>query len=152
MIRRAWRIVKARHATTAFDGEGARLNGGRWNSPSERVVYASATKSLAALETLVHLIPPVTFKYVAIPIEFEESLIEAIRLGSLPFDWGDNPPPPSAQAIGDIWVEEARSAILELPSAIVPSESNYLLNPLHPDFHRIVIGKPEIFSFDRRLL
>ena len=152
MIRRAWRIVKARHATTAFTGEGARLNGGRWNSPGERVVYASATKSLAALETLVHLIPPVTFKYVAIPIEFEESLIEAIRPGSLSFDWADNPPPPSAQAIGDIWVEEARSAILELPSAIVPSESNYLLNPLHPDFHQIVIGKPEIFSFDGRLL
>ena len=152
MIRRAWRIVKARHADTAFDGEGARLNGGRWNSPGERVVYASATKSLAALETLVHLLPPVSFKYVAIPIDFDESLVEAIGRESLPYGWSDNPPPPSAQAIGDAWVEDARSAILELPSAIVPSESNYLLNPLHPDFNQIVIGKPEIFSFDRRLL
>ena len=78
MKRRAWRIVKAKHAATAFDGEGARLFGGRWNSPGTRMIYTSATLSLAALESLVHLSPPVLFKYVAIPVEFDESLIETL--------------------------------------------------------------------------
>ena len=52
---RAWRLVKARHAAGAFDGEGARLHGGRWNSRGARVVYVSSSRSLAALELLVHL-------------------------------------------------------------------------------------------------
>ena len=69
---RAWRIVREDHGYTAFDGEGAWRFGGRWNSRGTRTVYTSATLSLAALETLVHLNPPVAFKYVAIPIEFDE--------------------------------------------------------------------------------
>ncbi len=84
----AWRIVKARHAAAAFDGEGARLNGGRWNSPGVRVVYVSVNKSLAALETLVHLTPPVTSTFVAIPIEFEKALlVEFFPVKSLPAGW-----------------------------------------------------------------
>ena len=146
-MRRAWSIVKTKHASTAFDGEGARLYGGRWNSRGIRVVYVSSSLSLASLESLVHLTPPVSFKYVAIPVEFEE-----IPLATLPTEWRDEPPPPSAKAIGDIWVSQARSAVLELPSVIIPDEINFLLNPSHPDFRKIVIGKPEAFSFDPRLL
>lgn len=59
MKRRAWRIVKEKHAATAFSGEGARLYGGRWNSVGTSLVYTSGTKALAALESLVHLNPPV---------------------------------------------------------------------------------------------
>src|SRR5258705_349554 len=71
----AWRIVKAKHAATAFSGEGAARTGGRWNSRGVPVVYTSSTKSLAALESLVHLNPPVLFKYVAIRIQFDDALI-----------------------------------------------------------------------------
>lgn len=151
-MRRAWRIVKAKHAPTAFDGEGARLYGGRWNSRGIRVVYVSSSLSLASLESLVHLTPPMSFKYVAIPVEFEDSLVEKIPLATLPTEWRDEPPPPSTKTIGDIWVSQAHSAVLELPSAIIPDEINFLLNPLHPDFRKIGIGKPEAFSFDPRLL
>jgi RES domain-containing protein len=70
---RAWRIVREDHRSAAFDGEGAWLFGGRWNSRGTRMVYTSITLSLAALETLVHLNPPVAFKYVAIPIDFDEA-------------------------------------------------------------------------------
>ena len=147
---RAWRIVKAKHAATAFSGEGARLYGGRWNSPGVSLVYTSGTKALAALESLVHLNPPVIFKYAAIPIEFDAALVEKVT--ALPADWNDMPAPPSTRAIGDLWAKQARSAVLELPSVIIPGESNYLLNPAHPDFKKIVIGKPEPFSFDPRLL
>ena len=148
----AWRIVKEKHAATAFNGEGARLYGGRWNSAGISLIYTSGTKALAALESLVHLNPPVTFKYLAIPIEFDNALVERIPPATLPADWTEEPPPPSTKDIGDTWVKEARSAVLEIPSVIIPSEANYLLNPAHPDFKKIVIGKPEPFSFDPRLL
>lgn len=148
----AWRIVKEKHAGTAFSGEGARLFGGRWNSSGVSVVYTSGTKALAVLENLVHLNPPVTFRYVAIPVSFDEALIRRIEIDELPADWGGEPPSPSTRQLGDLWVKQARSAVLELPSVIITSESNYLLNPAHPDFSKLIIGKPEVFSFDPRLL
>ena len=148
----AWRIVKEKHAATAFNGEGARLYGGRWNSAGVSLIYTSGTKALAALESLVHLNPPVIFKYLAIPIKFDHALVETMAPASLSADWTDEPPPPSTKDIGDTWVKEARSAVLEIPSVIIPSEANYLLNPAHPDFKKIVIGKPELFSFAPRLL
>src|SRR5262249_47048384 len=148
----AWRILKEKHANTAFDGEGAWRFGGRWNSRGTRVVYTSANRSLATLENLVHLTPPVAFRYVAIPVEFEETLVEAIAASRLPSDWTDEPPPPSTRRIGDLWVKQSRSVVLALPSVIISKELNYLLNPLHPDFKKLKIGKPEPFAFDPRLL
>ena len=147
-----WRIVKAKHAATAFSGKGAADNGGRWNSRGVAVVYASLTKSLAVLESLVHLNPPVRFKSVAFRLQFDDALVEKFPLKKLPAHWQVEPPPPSTQQIGDLWVREARSAILALPSAIIPSEANFLLNPAHPDFKKISISKPELFAFDPRLL
>lgn len=151
-MRQAWRIVREKHAATAFTGEGAALAGGRWNSRGVRVVYTSASTSLAALETLVHLNPLMRFKYLVFRIEFEESLVEAVTFPTLPADWRDEPPPPSTKHFGDLWVKQRRSAVLELPSSIIPGESNYLLNTSHPDFTTITIGKPEPFAFDHRLL
>jgi RES domain-containing protein len=148
----AWRIVKAKHAATAISGEGAAKTGGRWNSRGVPVVYASSTKSLAARVTLVHLNPPVPFKYVAFRLQFDAALVENVPLNRLPADWRVEPPPPSTKAIGDAWAREVRSAVLALPSVIVPGELNYLLNPAHPAFKKISIGKPERFAFDPRLL
>jgi RES domain-containing protein len=148
----AWRIVKAKHAATAFSGEGAARTGGRWNSRGVRVVYTSSTKSLAALESLVHLNPPAPFKYVAIRITFDDALVKIVTPKALPPNWRVEPPPPSTKALGDMWVREAGSAVLALPSVIIPGETNYLLNPAHPGFKKISIGKPERFAFDPRLL
>lgn len=148
----AWRIVKLKHAATAFSGDGAARTAGRWNSRGIPVIYTSSTKSLAALETLVHLNPPIFFKYVAFRIEFDDALLEVIPPRSLPPDWSTSPPPPSTKAIGDHWSRERRSAVLAVPSVIVPGERNFLLNPAHPDFKKTSIGKPEPFAFDPRLL
>ena len=148
----AWRIVKEKRAATAFSGKGAADHGGRWNSRGVPVVYASSTKSLAALENLVHLNPPVLFKYVAIPVQFDDALIELFPAKKLPANWQIEPPPPSTQQIGDVWVRQARCVVLALPSVIISGEPNYLLNPAHPDFKKISIGKPEPFAFDPRLL
>lgn len=148
----AWRIVKEKHTSTAFTGEGAAKTGGRWNSKSVRFVYASSTKSLAVLESLVHLNPQIVFNYAAFRIEFEDALIEKVPLHSLPADWSIEPPPRSSQAFGDVWVRKAQSAVLEVPSVIIAGELNYLLNPAHPDFKRISITKPEPIAFGPRLL
>lgn len=148
----AWRIVQAKQAPTAFSGEGAAKYGGRWNSQGRAVVYASATISLAALETLVHLVPPVLLRYVVFRIDFDDALVEKVEAGSLSRGWKAEPPAKPSQAIGDSWVRQGRTAVLEVPSIIVPSESNYLLNPSHPDFKKISIGKPKAFAFDPRLL
>jgi len=149
-MKQSWRIVKEKHAATAFNGDGARLNGGRWNSLGTSVVYTSGSMALAALESLVHLNPPVTFKLVAIPIEFDDALIE--ELAELPADWREEPPPLATKEIGDLWIQGGRSAVLKLPSVIIPSEPNYLLNPAHPDFKKIGIGTFNHFSFDPRLI
>ncbi len=148
---KAWRIAKEKHAATAFTGEGAAKTGGRWNSRGVAVVYTSATKSLATLENLVHLNRPFGFKYVAFPLKFEEALVEYFPVKSLPADWRLEPTPPSTKIIGDAWVKAARSAVLALPS-VITGDTNFLLNPAHPDFKKIIIGKPEPFVFDPRLL
>jgi RES domain-containing protein len=151
-MREAWRIVKEKHGVTAFSGEGAAKTGGRWNSSGVAVVYTSSTKSLAALESLVHLNPPVLFKYVVIGLTFDDTLIEFVDSNALPSDWRVEPPSRSSKAIGDDWVRDARSAVLAVPSVIVTEELNYLLNPTHADFKRISIAKPRKFTFDARLL
>lgn len=148
----AWRLVREKYAATAFSGEGAARAGGRWNSRGTRMVYASSTRALAALETLVHLNPPVFFRYVFFPLRFEDALVERLPASRLPAGWRESPPSPAVQAVGDRWVAEGRSAVLEVPCVLVPGESNFLLNPAHPDFAKIVIGGREEFSFDRRLL
>ena len=70
----------------------------------------------------------------------------------MPKNWREEPPPPTTQQIGDTWARESRSVMLAVPSIIIPEELNYLLNPAHPDFKKITIGKPEDFTFDSRLL
>ena len=147
----AWRIVKEKHVATAFTGEGAAKTGGRWNSRGVAVVYTSATKSLVTLESLVHLNPPFLFKYVVFPLKFDDALVEYFPAKSLPADWRLEPTPPSTKAIGDAWVKSARSAVLALPS-VITGDTNFLLNPAHPDFKTIIIGRPEKFVFDPRLL
>jgi RES domain-containing protein len=149
----AWRLVKSRHARAAFDGEGARLYGGRWNSPGTRVAYASDSVALAALEVLAHLQSTAVLQtYSLATIRFPESVVEALDPATLPADWRRFPSPPANQAVGDAWVAEGRSLVLRVPSAIVPSASNYLINPAHPRFTLALVEKPEVFAFDPRLL
>lgn len=151
---RAWRIVKAARADSAFDGEGARRYGGRWNSPGAPLVYTAGSASLAALELLVHLqSSQLLLAYVAIPVDFDDALVEELDPASLPEDWRCHPAPVALQRLGDRWVAERRSAVLGVPSAVVPvpEESNSLLNPAHPDFDRIARGSPRPFRFDPRL-
>ena len=146
----AWRIVQERFVAGAFSGEGARQVDGRWNSRGTAVVYTSEHKSLAALETLVHVAPKVPVSYRCFRIEFSDALVE--RLATVPPDWRDEPPNDATRDIGNSWTREQRSVGLAVPSGVIPEEWNFLLNPAHADFAKIAIGKPHLFAFDPRLL
>ncbi|MGH2372057.1 MAG: RES family NAD+ phosphorylase [bacterium] len=148
----AWRLLKTKHVASAWDGEGARTNGGRWNSPGVGVVYTSESLSLALVEVLVHLQESAVLPaYSAIRVEIDDPLITSIELSDLPPNWRDFPAPPETRAIGDRWVSERRSVVLRVPSAVVPSESNYVLNPGHADFGLLRISPSVPFPFDPRL-
>ncbi|MBI5815966.1 MAG: RES family NAD+ phosphorylase [Nitrospinae bacterium] len=150
-----YRIEKAKYADAAFSGHGAHLTGGRWNFPGYPVAYTSATLSLAVLEILAHTSDRrrlSKIKYMACSAKVPEIEIERIEAGSLPGNWREHDPiPPRLQAIGTDWIKRCRSLILRVPSVVVPTEFNYLINPAHPDFARITILKLQPFKFDSRL-
>lgn len=147
----AWRVVKEKRASEAFLGEGPRRFSGRWNHKGTAVVYVSETLSLAVLEQFIHLgregmhIPFVFFK-----VEIPDHVSVAV-LKDLPKDWRHEPPPDSTKGVGSKWAESKSSLALCVPSVIIPTESNYLINIHHPEFNQILIHDPEPFSFDPRM-
>ncbi len=148
----AWRICKKNHSNVAFDGEGARQFGGRWNNPGTAVVYVAESQSLAALELLVHLhSADLLGKYVLIPVEIDESLIVQLDRDLLPKTWRSDPAPAQVKSAGDEWAQSGKSVALRVPSTLVPDESNFLLNPRHAEFSKLHRGAPISFQFDSRL-
>jgi RES domain-containing protein len=149
----AWRIVKRKLASAAFTGEGARLYGGRWNLPGVRMVYTAESRSLAALEIVVHLeSPDLLSQYVVFEVGFDAAAVARIEESNLPCDWQAEPPPRELRTIGDGWAAARACAVLQVPSAIIPDESLFLLNPLHEGFSKLRIGEPLPFRMDPRLL
>lgn len=148
----AWRLFKERHRATAFTGVGARIYGGRWNSIGTAVVYASETRSLALLETLVHLNDARFLSHFLLAeVAFDSSLVIRVPAGELAGGGRGVPPPPRSRSIGDEWVRHGRSAVLMVPSAVVEDEHNFLLNPAHLDFAHVEFGTPRPFAIDPRL-
>lgn len=149
----SWRIVKAKLAAEAFSGEGAKDFGGRWNSPGVPVVYTAGSAALAMLETLVHLqSEELLRRYVLFDVTFDDSMMSSVDPSKLPRAWKESPPAREIQHIGDAWATSGESVVLRVPSVIVPAEWNYLLNPVHPDFHKITIGAKQPARFDPRLI
>lgn len=150
---RVFRICKTKHAANPYDGEGAFLNGGRWNSPGTRMIYTAGSLALAALEMLVNLEDDeMLLEYSFATAEIDSALIVTVKdFQPLPANWSDSPTPTEVQQIGDEWVRRQVSAVLEVPTSVVPLEKNYLLNPNHPNFKKIVLLKTEKFRFDERL-
>lgn len=147
----AWRLVPARREEWAFDGEGGRLYGGRWNSPGRSVIYLAGSRALAALEVLVHMsrvdgIPP----YSRFEVILDPDLIETCDSERYRSFLGIGEIHRETQKAGDRWLAEARAPALRIWSSMIPEEPNYLLNPNHPAFGSIEIGEPEPFLFDRR--
>lgn len=147
-----WRVVKRTHAATAFDGKGAQRFGGRWNSAGRRAVYVSASKSLALLELVVHLdVAQRLPRLAAFAFELDERLIEHLPAEQLPRQWRTLPGRAATQRLGDDWLASGRALALAVPSAIVPEECNYLLNPAQAAFAQLKFGRPMPFLLDPRL-
>lgn len=149
----AWRLDKARHAKDAFTGEGARRVSGRWQHKGIPVVYVSESLALAVLEKFVHLGFDVShIKFVYRKIEIPDTVIvEKLKTTDLPNDWTAEPPSNSTKDIGTDWARKAETAVLRVPSVLVPKSWNYLLNPTHNDFNKIRISDPMPFVFDARM-
>ena len=149
---RFWRICRRRYAADARSGEGARLVGGRWNSRGVRVVYASTSLALAAVETFVNLEPNLLPKDL---VSIEGEIPEGVELGrldtrELPAGWCENRDE-SLRRFGDEWIRAGQTVALLVPSAAIHGEWNVLLNPLHPHFSKLRFGEPQPFEFDARM-
>lgn len=147
----AWRIVKKKYQGVALTGEGAQLFGGRWNTPGQAILYAAGTLSGALLEILVHSNQRLLSQYVVYRLEFPKRVVSQVDEGELPTNWRSAPAPPELRRIGDQWCDEKRSAVLRVPNAIVPLESNYLINPAHKNYQLIDVDGPISYVVDERL-
>ena len=149
----AWRLVKAVHASRAFDGEGALKYGGRWNPRGNAVVYLADSLALAALELFVHLDEDdIAEEFRAFPISISDSIpVEIVQPSELPRSWRTEHGQTSTRSRGANWLRKAHSAVLRVPSVIVAPEHNFVLNPAHPDYRRIKIGRAQRFVFDTRM-
>ncbi len=147
-----YRIVQEQWSTAALNGEGARLYGGRWNSPGVAAVYLAESRALAALEILVHAPREVLrLKWVLIELEVPDSLIDEVPPSKLPANWQLQPSSKQAQTFGTYWLRDYRNLSLLLPSVVIPEEKSLLLNPLDPAMRDLKPAKPRPFSFDLRL-
>ncbi len=144
-------LCMERWASTAFGGEGAIRYAGRWHFAGTPMVYTASTRALAALETLVHLeIRHASPNFVMIPADVPDELVQPLE--DLPPDWDALPGGDVTRRIGSAWIQSRASLALQAPSAVVRGEHNVLLNPLHADCRHWVLGEPEPFAFDPRLL
>jgi RES domain-containing protein len=151
VTRPVWRITTRRFADQAFSGEGARLYGGRWNRVGQSVIYTAESRSLALLEMLVQD-EPLRAHYVLIPVHLPESVsMETMDTSVLPRDWRSHAGREVLQTLGGEWLRQSRSCVLAVPSAVMPAELNFLINPQHSDFKRILLGEPETLDTDMRL-
>ena len=149
---RVYRIVRKPYSKTPLDGEGAYRFGGRWSSPGTRIAYSAEHLSLAMIEYFVHIEandPPKDLVVVTADIPDEVSRV-VLTPRELPSNWQQIPAPPILAAIGDSFAAKRKSALLVLPSALVPSEANWLVNPLHPEFAEIQVHPAEPFHYDAR--
>jgi RES domain-containing protein len=151
-LTRVYRILRAPYADNPLDGEGAYRFGGRWSSRGTRLAYTAGHLSLAMIEYFVHIDaddPPRGLVVAAVDVPDHISRV-SIAVNESPENWRRIPAPASLAAVGDAFVADRKAAILIAPSALAPSESNWLINPLHPDFGDIRVQPPEPFHYDAR--
>ncbi|MBC9934571.1 RES family NAD+ phosphorylase [Chitinophaga qingshengii] len=147
-----YRISKCAYIND-LTGTGARLYGGRWNSPGHAIVYTAGSRALSALEVLVHIpLKNIIQDFCIATIQIPDDIaVKVLTKKDLPSGWQSLAPFPALQSVGDEWIDTARYAVLRIPSVVIAEEHNYLINPLHPDAARITISDTQPFVFDQRL-
>ncbi len=145
-----YRIGSGRYP--ANDGLGASLYGGRWNHKGTPVIYTADSRALCALEILVNA-DEFADDYVSISVDIPDTLpITVISVHDLPAGWNSTPSTDVTRNIGHDWATRQLTVALSVPSAVIPRERNYILNPAHPNFRQLRFSDPEPFYFDERLI
>lgn len=148
-----YRIAKEQYAND-LSGEGARLNGGRWNNKGYSMIYTAENRSLATVEYLVHMPMSIVPGNIYITKIFipDNIKIEVIEEKILPKNWATYPAPQALAELGSKWIKENKYLALKVPSVIVKGEWNILLTPNHQLFNKIKITEAEEYNFDDRLI
>lgn len=144
-----YRVTRQQYATD-LSGNGAALYGGRWNQPGQPALYTASSRSLAILETLVHLRqpqPPTDYRIIVLYIP-DDLPVTMLTTHQLSENWRTNEA--YSQQTGSQWLASNVSALLRVPSVIVPAEYNYLLNPAHYLFTNVQLLAVESIEFDSR--
>jgi RES domain-containing protein len=137
---------------TDLSGKGAEMSGGRWNSKGVAILYTAQSRALAFSELAMHLpfgIIPKDYYIISIQVPDNVTGLE-LSMRDMPSDWRSNPHSDSTQKIGDQFIAEAKFLVLRVPSAVVPGDYNYLVNPRHPLSTEVRILDIESFEFDSR--
>ena len=148
---KVYRISKCNYIDD-LSGTGAAMYGGRWHSKGIYVLYTAASPSLALLESVVHISNIQVNGYCMVCLDVPDNSIKKITMAQLPDNWFINPAPDALQSVGNAFIKAAKFLALQLPSAIMPEESNYLLNPSHPLFKKIKVLYKRTVPVDERLL
>ena len=145
-----YRIGRSRWAYD-LSGEGARLNGGRWNQKGIPCVYASASRALALLEYTVNIdVHDIPRLLCLATLEIPDDYL-TFEVHELPGNWTDSPAPSSTREFGTRQLRKGRQPVLCLPSSIIPEEFNFVLNPSHPRFNEIRVLEVRDFVYDIRI-
>lgn len=152
-MNRLYRVLRNTYARAPFDGEGAYRYGGRWSSPGTRLSYTSEHQSLAMLEYFVHLDvddPPGDL-VLAVAEAPDDLARERVEISDLSANWRESAAPPQLARLGDEFTQRGEHCLLLVPSVLAPNENNWLINPAHPDYKRIVVREVEPLSHDPRM-
>ncbi|MDQ6815760.1 MAG: RES family NAD+ phosphorylase [Bacteroidota bacterium] len=146
-----YRIGRTKYAND-LTGEGARLNGGRWNHKLTPCLYTSESRSLSVLEYTVNVnIDDIPRALSMTTLEIPEKNILKLTIADLPGNWRTSPSPASTKEFGTQLLKTAEYAIIKIPSAVIPHEYNYLLNPIHRESVNISIVDILDFVYDVRI-
>ena len=147
---KVYRITGKKHASD-ISGTGAAMYGGRWNKKGSPVLYTGESKEIALLETIVHTPPSIIPALDLVTIEIPDDSIQVIHMKDLPDNWTNYPAPAILAEIAENWIDSNASIALKVPSCIIHSSNNYILNCRHPEYHKVKIVNQKGFHFDTRL-
>lgn len=148
-----YRLTKKKYHLD-LSGKGAELHGGRWNSKGIPMLYTSESRALAFAELAIHIpvgIVPKDYFLITIHVPGTARILK-LSSGDLPADWRSNPHSNTTQKIGDLFIVESKHLVLQVPSAVVPGDFNFLINPNHSQIKEVRIDKVELFEFDSRFV
>jgi len=146
---KVFRIAGKKHASDIY-GSGAAMFGGRWNKKGSPVLYTGESKEIALLELIVYTPPAIVPALDILTIEIPDDSIIEIQLKDLPDNWCNYPSPSILAEIAEEWIDANKYIALKVPSSIIHSSRNYILNCRHPEYHKVKVIEQVGFYFDRR--